>query len=116
MKKQTGFTLIEVIVTIVILAIAATAFLAYFGRAFTGSAIPARQVQRQYALIQKMETVTAQYRQQATAGTLNLSTISCPEDCTCTITQSLPDYTTAMPHLQVTCSDGEQTVFSIFTQ
>ena len=108
--------MIEVIVTIVILAIAATAFLAYFGRAFTGSAVPAGQVQRQYALIQRMETLTAQYRQGLAAGTLNLAAISCPEGCICNITNTLPGYTTATDHLQVTCSDGEQTVFAIFTQ
>lgn len=116
MKKQAGFTLIEVILTIVIMAIAATVFLAYFGRAFTGSAVPAGQVQRQYALIQKMETLTAQYRQALASGTLNLATIPCPEGCVCNITNTLSGYTTETDHLQVTCSDGEQSVFAIFTQ
>ena len=116
MRNQGGFTLIEVIVTIVILAIAATAFVAYFSRAFTGSAVPAGQVQRQYALIQKMETVTAQYRQALATGTLNLAAIPCPEGCVCSITNTLPGYTTATNHLQMTCSDGEQSVFAIFTQ
>ena len=116
MKKQSGFTLIEVIVTMVILAIAATAFLAYFGKVFTGSAVPVGQVQRQYALIQKMETVTAQYRQALATGTLNLEAIACPEGCVCTITNTLPGYTTATNHLQMTCSDGDQSVFAIFTQ
>jgi len=43
MKHNKGFTLIEVIITIVIMAVAAAAFLAFFGKAFTGSAVPAGQ-------------------------------------------------------------------------
>lgn len=121
MKYSKGFTLIEVIITIVIMAIAATAFMTYFGSTFTGSAKQAGLVQKQYALIQKMEEITSQYRSLADAGTLttNWDTFktSCTGNCKCTATRNVgTSYTTVMEHLQVTCADGDQNVFAIFTQ
>jgi len=121
MKFSKGFTLIEVIVTIVIMAIAATAFMTYFGSTFTGSAKQAGLVQKQYALIQQMEEITSRYRNLADAGTLTVNwdtfKTSCTGKCTCAATRNIgASYTTVMEHLQVTCTDGDQTVFAIFTQ
>jgi len=120
MKFSKGFTLIEVIITIVVMAIAAVALLKIFGTAFTGSAVPAIEVQSQYILIQQMEAITSQYRNELDAGTLtanwNTFKASCTGKCTCNPTSTIGTYTTQMEHLQVTCTDGKQTVFAIFTQ
>jgi prepilin-type N-terminal cleavage/methylation domain-containing protein len=120
MKFSKGFTLIEVIITIIIMAIAAVALLKIFGTAFTGSAIPALQVQKQYNMIQQMEAITSRYRNYLDAGTLttNWGTFksSCTDKCSCNPTSTIGTYTTQMEHLQVTCTDGNQTLFAIFTQ
>jgi prepilin-type N-terminal cleavage/methylation domain-containing protein len=129
MKCSKGFTLIEVIITIVIMAIAAAAFLQFFGKAFTGSAVPAGQVQSQYKLIQQMETITSQYRNQITNNTSFTLTAfktsfvdgTLYVDSTKTavippLTSSDGVYTTTQPVLRVTLTDGKQTLISIFTQ
>ena len=129
MKFSKGFTLIEVIMTIVIMAVAAAAFLAFFGKAFTGSAVPAGQVQSQYNLIQRMEAITSQYRNEITNNTsFNLTTFQTSfvdgtlyVDSTKTgvippLTSSDGVYTTTQPVLRVTLTDGKQTLTSIFTQ
>ena len=127
MKFSKGFTLIEVIMTIVIMAVAAAAFLAFFGKAFTGSAVPAGQVQSQYKLIQQMETITSQYRDQITnnasfsLAAFKSSFIDGTQyvDSTKTGLITLPSsdglYTTQNV-LRVTLTDGKQTLMSIFTQ
>ena len=129
MKFSKGFTLIEVIMTIVIMAIAAAAFLAFFGKAFTGSAVPAGQVQNQYKLIQQMETITSQYRDQITnnasfsLAAFKSSFIDGTQYVDSTKTGVIPPltssdgvYTTTQPVLRVTLTDGKQTLMSIFTQ
>lgn len=121
MKFSKGFTLIEVIITIVIMAIAAAVSVAYFGKSFTGSAVQAELVKKQYALIQKMEEITSRYRTLADAGTLTTNwgtfTTSCPSQCDCKVTKTISGTeTTNLDHLQVTCTDGDQSVFAIFTQ
>jgi prepilin-type N-terminal cleavage/methylation domain-containing protein len=128
MKCSKGFTLIEVIMTIVIMAVAAAAFLAFFGKAFTGSAVPAGQVQSQYNLIQRMETITSQYRDQITNNaSFSLATfkssfvdgtqyVDNTKTGLITLTSSDGVYTTTQPVLRVTLTDGKQTLMSIFTQ
>ena len=130
MKFSKGFTLIEVIMTIVIMAVAAAAFLAFFGKAFTGSAVPAGQVQSQYNLIQRMEAITSQYRNDITNNaSFSLTTFKSSfvdgkgYDVDDTKTGVIPPltssdgvYTTTQPVLRVTLTDGKQTLTSIFTQ
>ncbi len=126
MTNKKGFTLVEVIVTIVVMALAATAFMTYLGRGFTRSAIPVSQVQSQYKLIQQMEIITSQYREQITAN-----------PTTFTLSAFRDNYVTSQPYvdsgktgliqltsgtyttqsvLRVTLVDGDQTLMSIFTQ
>jgi prepilin-type N-terminal cleavage/methylation domain-containing protein len=120
MISEKGFTLIEIIITIVLLAIAATFMMTIFGKQFAGSALTAGQVQSQYQLIQQMETITSNYRRELDAGTLaaNWATFkaSCSGKCACTATMSISTYNTISEHLQVLCRDGDQTLFAIFTQ
>jgi prepilin-type N-terminal cleavage/methylation domain len=79
MKTSRGFTLIEVIVTLTVMAIASTMVITYIGTSVNQSAVPAGLVGRQYALIQQMEVITSQYRNQlninsGNSGTVNLTT------------------------------------------
>jgi type II secretory pathway pseudopilin PulG len=74
MKTSRGFTLIDVIVTLTVVAIACTMVITYIGTSFIQSAVPAGLVGRQYALIQQMEVITSEYRNRLSNGTLNLTT------------------------------------------
>ena len=74
MKTSRGFTLIDVIVTLTVVAIACTMVITYIGTSFNQSAVPAGLVGRQYALIQQMEVITSEYRNRLSNGTLNLTT------------------------------------------
>jgi len=120
MKCNKGFTLIEVIITIVMMAIAAAVSVAYFGTSFTGSAGQAAQVQEQYALIQLMEEITSDYRNRVDAGMDAAGWTAfqgyCSARCTCNSSSTIGTDSTARPHLQVTCAHGDQNVFAIFTQ
>jgi prepilin-type N-terminal cleavage/methylation domain-containing protein len=129
MKFSKGFTLIEVIISIIIMAIAAAALLKIFGTAFTGSAVPAGEVQSQYKMIQQMETFTSQYRDQVTNNAaFNLATFESTYidgkpyvDGTKTglippLTSSDGLYITQSALLRVTLTDGKQTLTTIFTQ
>lgn len=125
MKDQKGFTLIEIIITIIILAVAASMMMALFGRQFTGSAVPAAQVQSQYKLIQQMEIFTSQYRNEITSNpSFNLSTfkssfIDGKPYVYSSSTKMLPAFTygtrTSQSYLCVTLRDGDQTLMTIFT-
>lgn len=71
MKHDGGFTLIEVIITIVVMAIAAALFVSYTtSTSFTQSPASAALVSDQYKLIQQMEILTGKYRQ-ALSGSSN---------------------------------------------
>jgi prepilin-type N-terminal cleavage/methylation domain-containing protein len=74
MKFNRGFTLIEVIAIITIMAIAAAMVIAYIGTSFTKSALPTGLVSRQYALIQQMEVFTSQYRNELSTNNGTLTT------------------------------------------
>lgn len=124
MKSNRGFTLIEIIITIVVIAIAAALFVTSLGKSFTQSSVSSGAVKSQYALIQQMELITIQYRQNINSGTLNLATFKTSNvdgqpyvDAANTIMTTLPygAYTTQQ-FLQVTLTDGKQTLLSIFTQ
>ncbi len=72
MKSNNGFTLVEVIVILTVMAIAVTIVISYMGTSFSKSAVPTGLVERQYRLIQQMEVFTSQYRNELTtnSGTL----------------------------------------------
>ena len=127
MKGRKGFTLIEVIIAITIMAIDAAAVVAIYGKAFTGSAVPAGDVKYQYQLIQQMELITSQYRNEITNNTLfSLATfkstyvdgkqyVDSAHTGLVTLPSSDGTYTTANV-LKVTLTDGKQTLMSIFTE
>jgi len=124
MRTNQGFTLIEVIITIVILAVAAAAMTAFFSQYFRGSTIPAGQVQSQYRLIQQMELFTSQYRyEMQNNSAFDLSTFkSTYIDGKTYVDGSKTDMRTftygaktSTQYLRVTLTDGAQTLMTIFT-
>jgi prepilin-type N-terminal cleavage/methylation domain-containing protein len=130
MKLSKGFTLIEVIVILTIMAIAAALSVNYMGsKSFTQSPASAGLVNKQYQLIQQMEIITSKYRQalQSGSGTVNLCTFktgnvdgqefvdTANTSCTFQLTGTSGTYT-IQNVLLVTLTDGQQTLQSIFTQ
>jgi len=140
MKHRSGFTLIEVIIIIVIISIAAALFISYTLTAYTRSPASTALVSEQYKLIQQMEILTIKYRQalEAGGGTVNLCTdpgsfkttyvdplaidgVSIVDaantSCAFTITDSTNTYTTATGNaLRVTLTYKGQRLQSIFTK
>lgn len=123
MKSSKGFTLIEVIVAITLIAVAAALFVSYLGTSLTKSPVPAGLVRNQYILIEEMELITNQYRQQLNNGTLTtlaafqtyIDTNYVGSANTLLTTLTSGTYTTQQV-LQVTLTNGQQTLLSIFTQ
>jgi len=62
-NRKTGFTLIEVIITIVALAVVAAMMANYFGTSLTQSSIPLTRLNSVNTLNGVIEKITAQYRQ-----------------------------------------------------
>lgn len=123
-RNEKGFTLIEIIGTIVVMAIAAIMIMVIFGKQFGGSAITAGQIQSQYKLVEQMELFTSQYRDQITNNpSFTLATFKSSYidgktyvdgDNTGLVTFPYGTRTTQQC-LKVTLKDGDQTLVSIFT-
>ncbi|MCG6535630.1 MAG: type II secretion system GspH family protein, partial [Syntrophales bacterium LBB04] len=60
---ESGFSLIEAIITIVVIALVATMMLSFFGTGITRSSTPIVMLQSSGNLKQLMDKITAQYRQ-----------------------------------------------------
>jgi prepilin-type N-terminal cleavage/methylation domain-containing protein len=133
--KQThsqGFTLIEVIMTIVVVAIAATLLVTTLGRNLTQSTQNIVLVRGQYQLIEQMEILTSRYRQAiSNQATWNVNTFiadnvtpgtcsNCIEFVDTTNPPALVNlksgaYTT-QPVWRVTLRDGLQSIQAYFSQ
>ena len=132
MKSSKGFTLIEVIVAITLIAIAAALFVTYLGTSLTKSPVPAGLVRNQYGLIEQMELFNNQYRQQIDIATGTLATdlstfkttyidgkpfVDAGNTTIINMTSNgSPDYTTQNTVLIVTLKNGDQTLQTIFTR
>lgn len=122
MKPTRGFSLIEVIIIIMLMAVMAAMFASYLGRPFTQSAASSGLVSNQYKLIQEMELITIAYRQALPIANLCAFKTSFVDgrtyvdaaNTTCTFRLTSGTFTTR-PALLVTLTDGQQTVQSIFT-
>lgn len=125
MNHNAGFTLIEVIVTVTIAAIAAT-LLMVLANSLPQSTMSVGLVAKQYALIQQMEEITSEYRKALDAGSGTLDLVSFKQNIVEKKTNFYSDkiealtssgtYTTKSQLLQVTLKDdGGQTLFAIFT-
>ena len=99
-------------------------FVAYMGTSLTQSPVSSGLVAKQYALIQEMELITSQYRQEINSGTLNLNNfktsyvdINPYVDAANTVFTTLNSGTYLTQQvLVVTLKNDDQTVMSIFTQ
>jgi len=126
-----GFTLIEVILIVVIMAIAGALLASIMGRSLTGSPLPVQLVNSQYRIIQEMEAINSEYRQQLNQGangTLDLDTFEAwvtarvlPAGIQANIQRIQIDTGlyggTQQPVLSVTLQDGQgQAVQSFFTR
>ena len=125
-----GFTLIEVIVTLVIAAIMGAMLVTLMGTNLVKSALPVSLVGNQYRIVQEMENITGRYREEIKNGTLNITTFiatyesalgsSIPyKDSAATGLITIPStdgtYTTKQI-LRVTLRNGDQSVQAFFTQ
>lgn len=126
MIDNRGFTLIEVIITMTLIAIAAAMFVAYMGTSLTQSPVSSGMVAKQYKLIQQMELITSAYRQEIEKPTPNLGSFKTAHidgkpyvDAANTGFKKLVSesggYQT-QDVLVVILKDGDQTIMSIFTQ
>ena len=123
-----GFTLIEVIITLLVMAIVATMLVSVMGTNLTKSASPVGMVGDQYKTVEQMEMLTSQYRQQIQNGTLNLASFKATyvdTNTTYVDTATTGFYTltsttggttyTSQQVLLVTLKDGDQFVQAVFT-
>ncbi len=73
--QNTGFTLLEVIVTLVVGAILAALIVPYMSTLLTQSSESTQNMQTTMSVNQVIENMTAYYLAQQAAGTLNLNTL-----------------------------------------
>ncbi len=72
-NKQGGFTLIEIIVTLVIAAVVGTGLVQYLGTSLTKSSVPIQRLRQALDLQKVMENITADYRENYTSDLSGLS-------------------------------------------
>jgi len=68
LEKQKGFTLIEVIVTIILAALAGVVVFTYLGNALTSSHIPLQQVKGLAEAVEGMEGIIVEYQEYLKGG------------------------------------------------
>ncbi len=66
-NKRSGFTLIEIIITLVIAAVVGTGLAQYLGTAFSTSAIPIQHLRQAFELQEVMEKITEDYENDPSA-------------------------------------------------
>lgn len=70
--KQSGFTLIEIIITIIVFAILGTISFTYLGTSFTQSSMPIHRLKKTFELQQVMESITSDYKFDYTSNLIGL--------------------------------------------
>lgn len=73
-NRGNGFTLIEIIITLVITAIFGAAMYSYFGTSITKSAVPLIRLQQSSQLQMVMENIVADYKKNYTSDLNGLQT------------------------------------------
>jgi prepilin-type N-terminal cleavage/methylation domain-containing protein len=74
LSNEKGFTLIEAIITLVLVSILGAMFFEFMGPQLTGSPFQVLRVQDQYELIQETERLTGLYRDELNKETLDITT------------------------------------------
>lgn len=72
--NQSGFTLIEIIITLVIAGILGAVLYSYFGKTFTSSSNPVVRLSKAFGLQQVIENITADYLKNYTTNLVTLKT------------------------------------------
>ncbi len=76
MRQSHGFTILEIVITLVIGAVLAGMMLPFMGTALIKSAYPVIEVQDNYEIVQAVESLTAAYRETLQQETLDLTTFN----------------------------------------
>ena len=73
LQNRNGFTLIEIIVTLVLVAITGVVMLPVLRTNLTKSAMPVTRVDSQYQLVREMDRLTARYRDEIDSDSLAIN-------------------------------------------
>ena len=74
MYTEKGFTLLETIITLVLVSVMGAMFFEFMGPQLTGSPFQVIRVKNQYELVQEIERLTGLYRDELNRGTLDINT------------------------------------------
>ncbi|HOI74723.1 MAG TPA: type II secretion system protein [Syntrophales bacterium] len=132
---EDGFSLVELIVTLVIAAILGTLLVVYMGTGITKSGIPVIWVKQEFTVFKVMERVTADYQAALKTTPFNLATFASQIDTATKVNarygsdiDSSTVVSTAFPAdggtetgtdpniIKVTLRKGDQSVTALFTQ
>lgn len=134
LQCQEGFTLVEIIVTLILISITGVVMFPVLHTNLTKSAVPVVRLENQYHLIQAMDRLTARYRDEIQNDSLNISDFDINDFKTNYVDVSpFRDagntgflaagqitgnaYNTQSTNiLRVTLVDGDQTLVSLFTE
>jgi len=129
-QNQNGFTLIEIIVTLILVAITGVVMFPVLRTNLTKSAVPVVRLDSQYQLSQEMERLTARYRDEIFNDSLDINTYKSTYVDTSAfvdagntgflgagqITGSNGYVTQSTTILRVTLVDGDLSLVSYFTE
>lgn len=102
--RAKGFTLLEVIVTLVVAAILGTMLVSFMGSNVIRSANPVIRVNNEYSLGQIMENITADYKKLVATDLTPLATIKSSIGAPGTVTNSYGSYNVIYnDYVTVTC-------------
>ncbi len=132
---EDGFSLVELIVTLVVAAILGTLLVVYMGTGITKSGIPILWVKQEFTVFQVMERITADYQAALKTTPFNLTTFAAQIDSATKVNtrygsdiDSSTVVNTAFPAaggtetgtdpniIKVTLRKGDQSVTALFTQ
>ena len=117
-RKHRGFTLIEVIVTIIMAAIAGAVVFAYMGPMLTRSHEPIIMVEDLAEAVDVMEEITAEY-QRYLSGDINWASFIAELEDRKTNLGGINEQDAGLGtyvNLEITVTRGNQTVSALFTQ
>jgi len=128
-QNNRGFTLIEVIVTLVVASILGVIVFTFMGTSVTQSSIPVIWTKNQYEMFEVMDKITADYRNAVGSTTFDLSSFKAEIEETYSSYNIKAQYTNFIYSgtnyaesgsdtniLKVTVMKSEQSVMALFTQ
>ncbi len=122
---QNGFTLLETVITLILISIMGAMFIQFMGPQLTQSPFQILRVDDQYVLIEEIERLTGLYRDQLRSGALDINTFKANQVDTnahnngsqiITLTTAGGYTTQYATILQVRLSKGEHRISTLFTQ